>query len=138
MASAYGVFAYNGLSMPPTAILKIEDDKGNIIEENTKIPRRVLGEDICKMITSILSDNIARAPMFGANSVLYFPGYEVAAKTGTTDQYRDTWTVGYTPSLVVGVWAGNNDNSAMAKKPSITIAGPIWHNFFAKALANQY
>lgn len=138
MVSAYGIFAHNGLQIPPTAILRIEDENGNIVEENTKTPRRVLNEDICKMITSILSDNVARTPMFGANSVLYFPGYEVAAKTGTTDQYRDTWTIGYTPSLVVGVWAGNNDNSPMAKKPSIMIAGPIWHNFFAKALAGQY
>ncbi|MCX6738231.1 MAG: PBP1A family penicillin-binding protein [Candidatus Parcubacteria bacterium] len=138
MVSAYGVFAYNGLRVPPTAILKIEDEEGNIIEENTKTPRRVLSEDICKMITSILSDNVARTPMFGANSALYFPGYEVAAKTGTTDQYRDTWTIGYTPSLAVGVWAGNNDNSPMANRPSITIAGPIWHNFFAKALTGQY
>jgi 1A family penicillin-binding protein len=138
MVSAYGVFAHNGLQISPTSILRIEDENGNIIEESTKTPRRVLNEDICKMITSILSDNVARTPMFGANSVLYFPGYEVAVKTGTTDQYRDTWTIGYTPSLAVGVWAGNNDNSPMVKKPSIMIAGPIWHNFFAKALADQY
>lgn len=134
MVSAYGVFSNNGLRLQATAILKIEDNEGNIIEENKNASRRVISEEICQMITNILSDNVARTPMFGAHSLLYFPGYEVAAKTGTTDQYRDAWTIGYTADLAVGVWTGNNDNSAIAKRPGIVIAGPIWRNFFLKAL----
>jgi len=140
MVSAYGVFANNGLRVQPTAILKIEDGEGTIIEENKSASRRVMSEEICQMITSILSDNVARTPMFGAHSLLYFPGYEIAAKTGTTDQYRDAWTIGYAPYLAAGVWTGNNDNSAIAKEPGVVMAGPIWHNFFQQALSiiNNY
>jgi len=134
MVSAYGVFANNGLRVQPTAILKIEDNDGNIIEENKSATRRVISEEVCQMITNVLSDNVARTPMFGPRSLLYFPGYEVSAKTGTTDQYRDAWTIGYTSDLAVGVWTGNNNNSAIAKMPGIVIAGPIWRNFFQKAL----
>jgi len=140
MVSAYGVFANNGLRVQPTAILKIEDGEGTIIEENKSASRRIMSEEICQMITSILSDNVARTPMFGAHSLLYFPGYEIAAKTGTTDQYRDAWTIGYAPYLAAGVWTGNNDNSAIAKEPGVVMAGPIWHNFFQQALSiiNNY
>jgi len=134
MVSAYGVFANNGLKIPYTGILKIEDRDGNIIEENKKIPRRVLSEEISETINDILSDNVARTPMFGPSSRLYFPDYWVAAKTGTTDGYRDAWTIGYTRSIAVGVWTGNNDNSSTAKKPGVTMAGPIWNQFMQTAL----
>ena len=117
------------------AILKIEDQQGNIIEENKKTPKRVLPSQACQLLNDILSDNEARAPMFGLRSALYFEDYQVAAKTGTTQDYRDAWTIGYTPSLVVGVWVGNNDNSPMLKKPGVTLAGPIFHNFMEKALS---
>ena len=129
MVSAYGVFATNGLRMPPTAILRIEDQDGTILEKNDKSPKRVLSEDVCQKITSILSDNNARAPMFGRHSLLFFNNYKVAAKTGTTDGFRDAWAIGYTPSISVGVWTGNNDNSSTAKKPGLVMAGPIWHQF---------
>ncbi len=138
MVSAYGVFANNGLRIPPTAILKIEDRNGNIIEENQKNPRRVLSQEISETISDILSDNNARAPMFGLNSRLYFPGYSVSVKTGTTDGFRDAWTIGYTSSLSAGVWIGNNDNSSMAEEPGVTIAGPIWHQFMSYALTQGY
>ena len=115
MVSAYGVFAAEGLRVPPVAILKIEDQQGNVIEENKKTPKRVLPSQACQLLNDILSDNEARAPMFGLRSALYFENYQVAAKTGTTQDYRDAWTIGYTPSLVVGVWVGNNDNSPMLK-----------------------
>ena len=135
MTSAYGVFATNGLTVPPVSILKIEDYEGNIIEENKKTSKRVLSEEIARLITDILSDNEARTPMFGPRSHLYFDGYKVAAKTGTTDNFRDAWTIGYTSSIVVGVWVGNNNNMSMTKsQPAATVAGPIFHSFLAEFL----
>ncbi len=134
MVSAYGVFANEGLKLPQVSILKIEDSKGNIIEENKKTPKRVLHQEACQILNDILSDNEARAPMFGYNSNLYIPDYQVAAKTGTTNNYRDAWTIGYTPSLVAGVWVGNNDNTKMAQKPSVTLAGYTWKLFMLDAL----
>ena len=134
MASAYGVFAADGLRVPPIAILKIEDSKGNIFFENNKTPMRVLEINVIRLINDILSDNEARAPMFGLRSNLYFENYQVAVKTGSSQDYRDAWTIGYTPSLVTGVWAGNNDNSPILKKPGVIIAGPIFHKFMEKAL----
>ncbi len=134
ITSAYGVFAADGLSVPPVSILKIVDSKGNIIEENKKTPKRVLSKEVARMINDILSDNQARAPMFGFYSALHFEGYDVAAKTGTTQDYRDGWTIGYTPSISVGVWVGNNNNDAMLKKPAVSSAGPIFHSFLEKVL----
>jgi len=135
MVSAYGVFAAEGKRYPPVSILRIEDSKGNIIEQKKKTPRRVLEQEAVRLLNDILSDNEARAPMFGYNSQLYFPDYQVAAKTGTTNNYKDAWTIGYTPNIVAGVWVGNNNNAEMAQKPSITIAGPIWRAFMIEALA---
>lgn len=134
IVSAYGVFATEGLKLPPVSILKIEDSQGNIIEENKKTPKRVLEEEVARLINDILSDNEARAPMVGSHSILYFENYDVAAKTGTTDSFRDGWIIGYTPSIVVGIWAGNNDNSPSNKKPGIVLAGPIWRAFMLEAL----
>jgi len=134
MVSAYGVFATEGLRVAPSYILKIEDSQGNIIEENKKTPKRVLEAEPARLLNDILSDNEARAPMFGLRSQLYFPDYQVAVKTGTTDNYRDAWCVGYTPSIVAGVWAGNNDNSSIEKKVGAMIAAPIWNQFMSKAL----
>jgi penicillin-binding protein 1A len=134
ITSAYGVFANDGLRLPPVSILKIEDSSGNIIEENKKTPKRVLENKVARLINNILSDNEARAPIFGLKSPLYFENYQVAVKTGTTQDYRDGWTIGYTPSLSVGVWVGNNNNVSMSKEPGVVLAGPIWHNFMAEAL----
>jgi len=134
MVSAYGVFATDGLRIEPVSILKIEDLDGNIIEENKKTPKRVLDRNPARLINDILSDNEARAPLFGWHSALYFEEYQVAAKTGTTQDYRDAWTIGYTPSLVAGVWAGNSDNSPTAKKPGAMLSAPIFHNFMEKVL----
>jgi len=135
IVSAYGVFAAEGKRYPPVSILRIEDSEGNIIEQKKKTPRRVLKQETTRLLNDILSDNEARAPMFGYNSQLYFPDYQVAAKTGTTDNHQDAWTIGYTPSISAGVWVGNNNNAEMAKKPSITIAGPIWRAFMLEAIA---
>jgi len=135
MVSAYGVFATEGLQVPPVSILRIEDYSGNIIEKNSKNPKRVLSKEVAQLITDILSDNDARTPMFGPRSHLYFENYKVAAKTGTTDDFRDAWTMGYTSSVAVGVWAGNSNNVPMIKnQPAATVAGPIFNDFLKNAL----
>ncbi len=134
IASAYSVFANNGLKSSPVSIVRIEDALGNIVEENKKIPKRVLDSRVAGIINDILSDNDARAPMFGYYSPLYFPEYDVAAKTGTTQNWRDAWTIGYSASIVAGVWVGNNDNTPMAKQPGVMLSSPMWHQFMEKAL----
>jgi len=134
MTSAYGVFATEGLRMPPAAILKVEDSKGNVIFENNKTPVRVLKRDAARLMNDVLSDNEARAPMFGLRSNLYFENYQVAAKTGTSEDSRDGWTVGYSTSIAVGVWIGNNDNTPMRMPAAELLAGPIFNSFMRKAL----
>lgn len=134
MVSAYGVFATKGLQVPPVFIQKIEDAHGNTIEENKKTPRRILEKDIARLINDILSDNNARAPIFGLTSAMHIEGYQVAAKTGTTQDFKDGWIVGYTPSIVVGVWVGNNDNTPMWNAPGVVVAGPIWKTFMQEVL----
>ncbi len=137
ITSAYGVFATEGLKVPPVAILKIEDANGNIIEENKKEPTKVLNTQIARQISSVLSDNSARAPIFGPQNALHFPNHQVAAKTGTTQFYNDAWTIGYTPFATVGVWVGNNDNSSTNKKTGIGLAAPIWRKVMEKLLASR-
>lgn len=134
ITSAYGVFANDGLVISPSAILKIEDSAGNIVEENKKTPKRILEKKSARLINDILSDNNARSPIFGLKSPLYFENEQVAVKTGTTQNYKDGWTIGYTPSLSVGVWVGNNNNAPMSKEPGVVLAGPIFHEFLEKVL----
>ncbi len=134
VTSAYGVFATEGYKNNPVFILKIIDKDGNIIEESKNTPRRVLDSRVAKEITSILSDNEARAPIFGWNSPFYFPYHEVAVKTGSTQGFRDGWCVGYTPNIVVGVWVGNNDNSSMRNAPGVSVAAPLWRDFITTVL----
>ncbi len=137
LATAYGVFANNGALVPTTPILKVVDGSGKVLEAYKDNKKEVLSPDIAYEVSSILSDNQARSFIFGSNSALYFDDRPVAAKTGTTSEYRDAWTFGYTPSLVTGVWVGNNDNSPMtAGAAGAMAAAPIWHDFMAKALAN--
>jgi 1A family penicillin-binding protein len=132
--AAYGVFAAEGIKHPLSLILKIEDNQGNILEEYRDNPVRVLDKQIARQINSILSDESARAPMFGNRSALYLSDRPAAAKTGTTQDYSDGWTVGYTPSLVAGVWAGNNDYQEKMRPGAagIYVAAPIWNNFMTK------
>lgn len=134
MSSAYGAFAQNGRHTPYNGILKIQDAKGTIIEDNSQpASTQVMPQDVAEKINDVLSDPVARAPL-GENGLVSFPGHDVAVKTGTTNNYRDAWTIGYTPNLVVGIWAGNNDNTSMVKKVSGFIVGPMWHDFMAYAL----
>lgn len=138
MTSAFGGFAAEGELHPKTAILRVENSKGVVLEEKKPEPaERILDIELARVITDILSDNEARVPVFSPQSSLYFPHREVAAKTGTTQDFRDAWVVGFTPSLVVGVWAGNSDNSSMHQSSvSIMVAGPVWHQFIEEALHN--
>lgn len=135
ITSAYGVFANDGARNPTKAILRVEDKKGNVVEEFTQNEQEALPAEVARSITSILSDNAARTPTFGANSSLYFPGKDVAVKTGTTNDYRDAWTVGYTPTISVGMWAGNNDNSPIKKGNSAAYTvSLVWHAFMEEAM----
>ena len=134
ITSAYGVFANDGKRNPYTGILKIEDNTGRVLEEYTQDEKEILPKNTALIISDILSDNTARTPTFGANSSLVVAGHDVAAKTGTTNNNKDAWTLGYSPSIVVGVWAGNNDNTPM-KKGGSALAGPIWNKFMKEALA---
>lgn len=133
MTNAYGVFANEGIKNPYTGILKVENKDGKILEEFTDKERNILPKNTALTISSILSDNQARIPTFGVNSPLYIPKKDVAVKTGTTNNNKDAWTIGYTPSIAVGVWAGNNDNKPM-KKGGSAVAGPIWNKFMVEIL----
>ncbi len=134
MTSAYGVFATEGIRNPYTSILKVEDRSGTLLEEIKPRPIRVLDMEVARKISDILSDNVARTPLYGANSIIYFAGRDVAVKTGTTNDYKDAWTIGYTPNVVVGTWAGNNNNTPMAKKVSGLIVAPMWRAFMEEVL----
>lgn len=129
MVSSYGVFANDGIKVPTSFILKIEDSSGNIIEQNKNTGQRIIKSETARLITDILSDNEARAPVFGRNSQLYFSDHDVASKTGTTNEFKDAWIIGYTPEIVVGVWTGNNNSAPMINAPGITVAAPIWREF---------
>ncbi len=133
ISSAYAVFANEGVRNPYTGILRVEDMRGRVLEEFAPTPKEVLPRNTALLLSDILSDNVARAPTFGTGSPLNLPGYDVAVKTGTTNSNKDAWTIGYTPSVVVGVWAGNNDNTAMRRGGS-AVAGPIWNKFMYEAL----
>lgn len=133
MTGAFSVFANNGQRMPPVAILKITDYAGNVVFEYKPTPgEQVIRAEHAYLITSILSDNESRSWMFGRNSVLSLP-FPAAAKTGTTNDFRDNWTMGYTPDLVTGVWIGNADYTPMVNTTGLTGAAPIWSQFMTFA-----
>lgn len=135
--AAFSVFANDGKRNPIRAILKIVDETGKekISESQEKL---VMDPQVARKIASIMSDNSARSYVFGINNPLNITGKTVAAKTGTTQDFRDTWTVGYTPSIAVGVWLGNNDYSPMKEgADGIYTAAPMWRKFMDYALANR-
>ncbi len=135
LTSAYSVFANDGTKNNYREILKIEDMvNGKTIFEPEINSVEVLDKNIARIISDVLSDNKARAPSFGEFSALYFPGKKVAAKTGTTNDYRDAWVIGYTPSIAIGAWAGNNNNTPMKKKVAGFIVAPWWHEVMEYAL----
>ncbi|MHB8818988.1 MAG: penicillin-binding transpeptidase domain-containing protein, partial [Bellilinea sp.] len=129
LTSAYSVFANEGRRVAPVSISKIVDYQGNVVYEyQPPAGEQVIRAEHAYLMSSILSDNEARAPMFGANSVLNL-GFPVAAKTGTTNDFRDNWTIGYTPDLTVGVWVGNADYTPMQNTTGLTGAAPVWAEF---------
>ncbi len=123
MTNVYATFANHGMLDPPTDILEIQDKYNKVIYTYTPNPKQVVGEDVSYLISSILSDNNARAEEFDGALTINFPA---AVKTGTTEDFRDALTFGYTPDLTVGVWVGNNDNSPMDNIAGSLGAAPIW------------
>lgn len=133
--TAYSVFANKGVRQDPVTILEVKDNNGKVLfKHKEKKGQKVLSEEIAFLISHILLDNNARSDAFGPNSALNIPG--VSVKTGTTDEKRDNWTIGYTPTVVAGVWVGNNDNSPMnpAIASGVTGASPIWRRIMLAAL----
>lgn len=140
LTTAYGVFANNGDLAPTTPILKVVDAKGKTLDEfkENEGKKNVLDPQIAYEISSILSDNDARSFTFGSNSALNFGDRPVAVKTGTTSLYKDAWTVGYTPSVVTGVWVGNNDGTPMtAGAAGAMAAAPIWRQYMQGVLGDS-
>lgn len=135
LAGAFAVFANDGVKNPPTGIIEVIDSNGNVLEKYEPRLSRVIPENIARDISAMLSDAQARLPEYPLNSPLSFPGYDVAVKTGTTDDTKDAWVIGYTPSIAVGVWVGNNDNTPMVKSVAGFIAAPMWHETMAYALS---
>jgi 1A family penicillin-binding protein len=137
LTAAYGAFASGGFRVDPDAILEIRDFQGNTLYTPQPQPRvRVLDARVAWLISNILSDNDARIIGFGPNSILRLDR-PAAVKTGTTSNFHDNWTIGYTPDLVVGVWTGNTDYEPMRDVNGLAGAAPIWHEFMRAALAGQ-
>lgn len=144
MAVAFGVFANSGLKVDLTPILKVETYTGKILEQidlENQLPvgEKVLPPEVTYLISHILLDNNARSQAFGSNSQLVIPGHAVSVKTGTTDDLRDNWTIGFTPSFLVAAWTGNNDNSPMSPwlVSGVSGAAPIWQKIMARVLAGK-
>lgn len=136
LTSAYGVLANGGVRQRPTPFLKIEDAEGRVLFAPSPGGERVADPRHVWLVTDILSDNQARAETFGLNSPLRLDR-PAAAKTGSTDDYRDSWTLGYTPDLVAGVWVGNADGTPTKRVLGSSGAGKIWHTFMTSALAGR-
>lgn len=134
MTNAYAAFADNGQQYTPTTIHSIKNKFGATIFTTRDTPKQVISSQAAYLVSSVLSDNAARAPIFGSS--LNVPGHTAAVKTGTTDDSRDAWTIGYTPQLALGVWVGNNNNDTMLSGGS-DMAGPIWVNTMKQALSGM-
>ncbi len=143
MATAYGVFANSGYKIDLHPILKITDKTGKVLEEYNPplspiFGKKVLPDGVAYIISDILADNGARVMEFGDNSSLKIPGQVVSVKTGTTNDFRDNWTIGYTPSFLVAAWVGNDDNTPMSGLASgITGAAPIWNDIMSHLLKGK-
>jgi penicillin-binding protein 1C len=137
LTAAYGALANGGQRVYPEVLLEVRDSEGDMLYEwEGREAEQVIDPRVSWLITDILSDNNARIPSFGEHSVLNI-GRPAAAKTGTTTDFRDNWTIGYTPNLVVGVWVGNADNSPMIEVSGISGAGPIWNEFITWVLRGK-
>ncbi|HEX7259808.1 MAG TPA: penicillin-binding transpeptidase domain-containing protein, partial [Candidatus Saccharimonadia bacterium] len=132
MVNAFESFANGGVHYEATPILKVTDPRQRVLMDTSKPkkPKRVLDAQISYLVAHMLSDNRARQYIFGANNPLQVNGRTVAAKTGTTEHYNDAWTMGFSPDIVTGIWAGNNDNRPMSSS-AVNIAAPLWHDYMA-------
>jgi penicillin-binding protein 1C len=137
LTNAYGVFANNGMYHKPQGILEVKDSDNTILEKFSSQEKEVLSESVTSLISSVLSDQVAKIPAYGVNSPLSFGDRPVASKTGTTNDYRDVWVIGYTPSVVIGMWGGNNDNTPIDKKVAGLVLAPIWHKAMATAIGTS-
>lgn len=140
LANVYATLARKGAYAEPSYILSIRDGRGYEIFANRQpYPKQVLSEEVSYIVSSILSDSKARLPAFGTRNYLTIPGHDVAVKTGTTNLIKDNWTLGYTPSYVVGVWVGNNDNMPMNRymASGLTGAAPIWNRIMSEVLLDK-
>ena len=139
LVNTYSVLANDGIKNEINFILKIENKNGEIIEEFKNKNKRIIKQDFARIINKILTDTELRSGLFqNSLNLTIFPNHQVALKTGTTNDYRDAWAIGYTPFLTVGVWSGNNNNKPMEKYAgSILAAVPIWSNFLKETL-NKY
>lgn len=131
MTSAYATFANNGARNAPTAILRVEDKAANVLEEYKADPQQIYPEEPVLELNNVLSDPVARNSIVTLN---YIPGKKFAMKTGTTNDSRDAWILGYTPNIAVGAWMGNNDNRPMSQIASALIVGPLWQKFMIEIL----
>jgi membrane peptidoglycan carboxypeptidase len=137
LTAAFGALANGGERVRPVAVRRVEDAEGNLLwAPAPETPARVVDERVAYLVSHVLSDPVARIPSFGEASVLEL-SRPAAVKTGTTTDFRDNWTVGYTPDLAVGVWAGNADNEPMREISGVSGAAPIWHDFMEVALKGQ-
>lgn len=135
---AYATFAQEGTKHEISAILKIEDKNGKIIEEYKDKSKKIIEPEFIRNLTDILSDDVARSYVFGSGGKLTLSERPVAAKTGTTNDYRDAWAIGYTPSLVCGVWVGNTNNKEMKRgADGSVVAAPIWNQYMREALKDN-
>lgn len=152
MATAFSVFANAGIRRDLVSVLKVVDKNGKVLQEykdqnlGRAIPSqlllqgpRIVSPETAFLISHILLDNNARQDAFGPNSTLVIPGHAVSVKTGTTDDLRDNWTIGFTPQVLITTWVGNNNNNPMnpALVSGITGAAPIWHKLMARALKDS-
>lgn len=136
MTHAYGVFANEGLKANPRNILRIENPNGEIVYESKVETKQVIDRNVALMISDVLSDNVARTPLWGANSLVNFPDRDVASKTGSTNNFYDAWLMGYSPNLSVGVWVGNNTPSSMNGLSGLIVT-PMWREFMDFALEKR-
>lgn len=137
LTNAYGVFANNGIYSKPQGILEVRDASGTLLEKYSPAQTQVLPDTVTSLISSVLADQAAKIPAYGSNSPLFFGERPVAAKTGTTNDYRDVWVVGYTPSVVIGMWGGNNNNTPIDKSVAGLVLAPIWHKAMIAAIGTS-
>lgn len=140
LATVYGTVANSGQRVNLDPILKVTDSEGKVLYQKEPKPVKVLDPGVAYIISDILSDNKARSTEFGTNSPLAIPDHKVSVKTGTSDNKRDNWTVGYTPNLLVATWVGNNDNTPLSQAlaSGITGAAPIWNRIMTELIASSY